>query len=564
MLNTVKYAARQLAALLRSHKIRNVVVSPGTRDAPLIMALARTRGLKLYSVIDERSAAFIALGMACISGTPTVLICTSGTAVLNYAPAVAEAYYRHVPLIVVSADRPAQWIDQDDSQTIRQIGVLHSIVKASYAVGAETDTPDLQWMANRTINNALSKAVAFPPGPVHLNIAFDEPVGAETEVNEPAPRHIEVIQPTQTLTVAEYRSLASDLRPYAKVLILCGYQAPNAGITKALCKLSALPNVVVMTEAQTNAHCPRAINCIDATLSALDKAQLKQLAPEVVITFGGSLLSRMVKALLRETPIKQHWHVGVTRDAIDNFRCLTRRIEIEPSLFLPQMASAMQIYASSKSTFARQWANAYNEALLAKECYTEQAPWSDLTAMHEVMTTLPSKVNLQLSNGTAVRYAQLFDCCRLHRVDCNRGVSGIDGCTSTTIGAATQYKGLTVLITGDMSAQYDIGALGCSFIPSRLRIIVLNNGGGGIFRFINNTASLPEMSAYMACDVRLPLQLLAEAYGMDYYEARNIASLQEALPWVLDEHAPRPIILNIVTPGQESADILRGYFAVKC
>jgi 2-succinyl-5-enolpyruvyl-6-hydroxy-3-cyclohexene-1-carboxylate synthase len=166
-----------LATLLASHGVKRAVLSPGSRNVPLLVAVSKEPSIETEVVVDERSAAFMALGMASISGCPVALVCTSGTALLNYAPAVAEAYYRHIPLVVVSADRPHCWIDQDDSQTIRQQGALASIVKASYDISADAVTPDDDWYANRVINDALINATTGCKGPVHINMQINEPLG---------------------------------------------------------------------------------------------------------------------------------------------------------------------------------------------------------------------------------------------------------------------------------------------------------------------------------------------------------------------------------------------------
>lgn len=179
------------------------------------------------------------------------------------------------------------------------------------------------------------------------------------------------------------------------------------------------------------------------------------------------------------------------------------------------------------------------------------------------MASIPSAYNLQLSNGTAVRYAQLFNNGHIHRIDCNRGVSGIDGCTSTAIGAAKAYSGPTVLVTGDMSAQYDMGALAVPDIPADFRIVVLNNGGGGIFRFIRSTSGLAELERYFVGDVRLPLASLAEAFGFGYCEVSSAEDFEAVADKFFNSKSSRPAIMNIITPGQESADTLREYFSVK-
>lgn len=550
-----------LAGLLAHHGVKHVVVSPGSRNAPLAVAVNRQGAFDIKVIIDERSAAFAALGMASISGLPTALICTSGTALLNYAPAVAEAYYRQIPLIVISADRPQEWIDQDDSQTIRQFRALDNIVKNSYDLPAFTSTDNLRWLVNRTINDAILCATEPHRGPVHINIQIDEPLGGLKKPDCATPRTISTIRPTGTLTTAAARELGRELASPMRVMVIAGFGVPSKRLSLAIQKLCTLPNVAVLTEAQSNVHATGTIPHIDTVLSALPSVRLCSLRPDVVLTFGGSILSRMVKAYLRACPDLRHWHVGINDHSIDCFQALERRIEMDPELFFGQLASAMSPHRSGCG-YAMEWHRAAEEALKAKDGFTASAPWSDLRAMKAVMESVPKGCNLQLSNGTAVRYAQLFPHGNIHRIDCNRGVSGIDGCTSTAIGAAMAYTGKTLLVTGDMSAQYDLGGLAMPDIPSSMKIIVLNNGGGGIFRFIKSTSSLDELERFFVGDVRLPLRQLAEGFGFRYYEVDSESGFGNCINDFYSDDT-RPALMNIITPGEVSAKVLTGYFNIK-
>lgn len=555
-----------LAGLLKAHGVEEAVVSPGSRDMPLIVALNRLGAIRLHVVVDERSAAFVALGMASATGRPVALVCTSGTALLNYAPAVAEAFYRRLPLIVVSADRPLEWIDQDDSQTIRQVGALRNIVKHSYDLPSFTGTDNLRWYVNRTINDAIDLCTMSPAGPVHLNIRIDEPLNRMRFEDEAAvPRTISVVEGRNDLSTADARALGSQLASPLKVLILAGFHRPDEKITRALNKLGRLPNVAVMTEAQSNIHLSSDVASlpnIDSVLTAFSDETHSEMLPDVVITLGGAILSRMVKTWLRDGAGRvRHWHVGVSENAVDCFRCLEKRILMQPEVFFPQLASAMQPWRA-ECDYARRWMALRREAAEVKDRFVEDAEWSDLRAMKYVMESIPSGCNLQLSNGTAVRYAQLFPYSHIHRIDSNRGVSGIDGCTSTAVGASMAYKGMTVLVSGDMCAQYDMGALAIPDIPAGFRMIVLDNSGGGIFRFIKNTCDVPERDRFLVADVRLPLRDLARGFGLDYYEAADGMECKKCLKNFFRPSA-RPAILRLITPPEESARILKDYFKVK-
>ena len=563
MLTTDKAACNILADLLEAHGVKWAVVSPGTRNAPVIVALERRSALRCVTVIDERVAAFTALGIGVQTGAPVALVCTSGSALLNYAPAVAEAYYRKVPLIVVSADRPARWIGQDDSQTIRQPGALAFGVKLTCDIpcGIEGDSEEL-WHVNRMLNDALLTALSGRRAPVHINLQLDAPLNHD-RADYPAgsARVINAVTPREDLPVAEARELGCRLASPRRVLIVAGFSAPDARLNRALGRLAELPNVAVVTEPMANLHGPRFIGCMDAVMSGMSREEQDVLRPDVLITTGGALVSGSLKAWLRRVTPLEHWHVGLTDTTIDCFRQLTLRVEMTPGIFFQQLASAMQPHRA-ECDYAAAWQHAVSKGLASHDAYVAAAPWSDLKAFATIIPAIPARWNLQLSNGMSVRYAQLMDCSRIHRVDCNRGVSGIDGCTSTATGAALAYTDApTLLITGDMSAQYDLGALFAAHVPPRFRMIVMANGGGEIFRVISATSKLPELDEHLACKVTVPWCNIAEGMGWDYAEAADDASLAAALPRFMTSDSDRPALLVINTSGEADATILRNYYS---
>ncbi|MDE5688160.1 MAG: 2-succinyl-5-enolpyruvyl-6-hydroxy-3-cyclohexene-1-carboxylic-acid synthase [Paramuribaculum sp.] len=559
MVNTLKPICRDLASQLAARGVRFAVLSPGSRNAPIIMALEREAGIETKVVVDERSAAFIALGYASVSNEPVAIVCTSGTALLNYAPAVAEAFYRKVPLIVISADRPEEWIDQDDSQTLRQYEALANFVKASYDL-PDSDNPDMLWYANRQINDALINAVTGRPAPVHINVQLSEPLGAAGEIPDEKTRTITVVEPARTLETARARELGKCLASPRKVMIVAGFMSPSPQLNKALRRLAAMPNFVVLTETISNLHGNEFVSRIDTTLSEMTPEERAELAPDAVITLGGALVSRIIKSYLREIHPTDHWHVGLSHTTVDCLKSLTTRIDMKAEDFFPQLASAMQPH-TQPSRYGDRWRIIRDRAISTHQAYTAGAPWSDLKAFATLLPMLGKGTNLQLSNGTPVRYSQLIGDTAFHRCDCNRGVSGIDGCTSTAIGASLAYSGLTVLITGDMSAQYDIGALATADIPHGFRMIVVRNGGGGIFRFIKSTSQLPELEKNFAASstVSLPLEKIAGAFGFRFFSASGESELRKVMKEFINPSIG-PAILAIDTPAEISAQVLKDYF----
>lgn len=578
-LSTANPFCRRLVEIACMHGVRTAVCSPGSRNTPLLLAVAGQEGLASRVCIDERSAAFMALGEALVSRRPVMLVCTSGTALLNYAPAVAESYYAGVPLIVVSADRPMEWIDQDDSQTLRQFEALGQFVKKSYDLPVWRPDmgrrgQELDWFVERSVNDAMLTATRPKEGPVHINIQISEPLGAMERAGNAACRFIDELLPSEILPKEEVGRLAETLAE-RKVLLLCGFASPDHAMRRSVGEFSRLPNVVVVAETLANLSQTGSDHCaIDALLGGLDEAGKERLRPDVVITTGGALVSRMVKEWLRNCKPDEHWSLGHNRTTVDCLQSLTLRIEANPAKLLHKLAVILRRTPPRKSSkagdYARQWRLLGEETDRRCSEYLKSAPWSDLKAWSMLSAAFPQRANLFLSNGTAVRYDQLFQT-RSHATFCNRGVSGIDGSASTAIGGAWAYasgadgapkrhpEGQTVLVTGDMSMTYDIGALASGPLPDGMKIIVMNNGGGGIFRFIRSTAQLPEelLDRYFCANPRTPFAALCKAYGLAYAMADSEESLREQIDGFYA--SPRAALLEIRTDGQLSAEVLRAY-----
>lgn len=553
--DTDKWSCRELAAILPAYGVEEAVICPGTRNAPLIMAFSRCGRLQLSSVVDERSAAFIALGKALVSRRPVAVICTSGTALLNFAPAVAEAYYRHVPLIVISADRPQEWIGQDDSQTIRQPDALREFTLRRFHLDGNPASETSRWHVNRMICEGMLAATGHCPGPVHFNVAIGEPIPSVADVTPLSPRIISRIDSASDISTDTARQLASELRG-RRIMIVAGFLPPDATLHRALVRISAIPSVTILAEQTANLNDPRFINVVDETLFLNPGSE--QLRPDVIISLGGSLVSATLKNYLR-TSGAEHWLVGFyPEDAPDCFMSLSRVIGASPALFFRRLASAMQPLASISSDFAESWRR-FSRAAAETAVAAMPNDWCDLTAIRTVINRIPRKYNLQLSNGMTLRYALMQPMYAVHRVDCNRGVSGIDGSVSTAVGASTAYPGTTLLITGDMSAQYDMAAFYSGLLTPRFKVVVIANGDGGIFRVIRNTRHLPEMEPYLAATVRFPARQIAESAGIAFFEASSLSELTAVLPGFFAE-SDRPAMLVILTSSADSAAVTREFY----
>ena len=556
-----------LLDVLEKSGVKDVVCCPGSRNAPLLIAAAARGGLRKHNVVDERSAAFMALGIASVSKKPVAIICTSGTALLNFAPAIAEAFYQSIPLIVISADRPEQWIDQDDSQTLRQFEALSNFVKRSYELPAwGNEDKELLWYANRIANDAMIEALSRRKGPVHINVRLGEPLGNKIQRELLPPRIIEMVSSDGIVNKEIVRGLGERLAS-SKVMFVAGFLQPDSRLHKAVGEFCSMPNVVAMTETLSNLHLSENSYSVDSVLTAFSGEQLDGMAPDIVVSIGGSLVSRKLKEYLRRNSDKcEHWALGWGHTTSDCFMSLTKRVEADPSRLLHQLAGVIKkqiskYQDSGTCRYGEKWRDARIAAREVKHGFISSAPWSELKAFEIIKESLPPDVNLFLSNGTTVRYDQIVGERLPHATYCNRGVSGIDGSCSTAVGGAKMYKGVTVMITGDMSMAYDISSLGLPEIPDRMKIIVIDNNGGGIFRFIPTTSSLSEREQYFYCAPNLPLNHLAEGYGWEYAEAHDESGLRESLSQLLSSKSKG--ILKIVCDGELSTRLLKQYMALK-
>ncbi len=566
MTSTSNVYCRQIIELLHAHGVMTAYCSPGSRNAPLLIALNACEEIIKHVVIDERSAAFQAYGCALIEQRPVALVCTSGTAVLDYAPAVAEAYYSGVPLIVVSADRPREWIDQEDSQTIRQFGVLSHFVKGSYDVRAIPEgsnreyTEDVKWTVNRTVNEAMLKALEGKQGPVHINVQLAEPLGELTDEPLAKESRVTVLSTSESLAPVALKTLAQEV-VCSKIMLVAGFSTPDHNLDRAVRMFASLPNVVVMAETLANLHDPQPMSTmIDSVLCDMSAEDKERMRPDIVISMGGALVSRMLKQYLREYPPHSHWSLGYSNYFCDCFKSLTQKIEISSGPFFRQLRGAIKkSKVKIDSDYSALWYEYRVKSFQLARRFIETSQWSDLKALDFIFNNLKIE-NLFVSNGTAVRYSQILPHSS-HAEYCNRGVSGIDGSTSTAVGAAWAYSGKTTLLSGDISWLYDSGASALNDIPLDMRMIVINNSGGGIFRFIKSTSEVPSETRerYFCVDNLSDLSAIAAGYGIETKEAHDINQLKESIRW-LSEDSDLPRMLVVVTPPKESAEVLTAYF----
>ena len=484
---------------------------------------------------------------------PVVICSTSGSAVLNYSPAIVEAFYQKIPLIVITADRPPEWVDHGEGQSMRQYKVYENFIAESYNLPM-LDHPDALWQTGVMTNEAfhISKLLSKP---VHLNFPFREPLYKTELKPSQTGKKITHFKTKKSLSKEELKSLQKNWAKHYKKMIVCGSVQKNSSLNEILIELNKDPSVCILTETTSNLYNENFISCIDRTLERIKDNP--KFYPEIVITIGNSIISKKLKSLLRKNKPKEHWHIEEANRAQDIFSTLTHFVPIEPEDFFKDFLNNYQ--SNKDSNFSNNWYLEFEKSEENHLHFLSSCKWSDLKAHDLIQKQLNGKnVNLQMGNSTSVRYVQLFKQQKDLKYNSNRGVSGIDGSSSTAVGAASVTNELTVLITGDLSFIYDQHALWNKEVPKNLKIIVVNNQGGGIFNIISGPKTTPYSKEFFETTHEISLEKIAATFKINYQKANNEIQAAEYLNDIFNSKDAE--IIELFTGNIENENILNDYF----
>src|SRR5688572_8100823 len=418
--------------------LKNVVLSPGSRCAPLVLAFNRHPEMKVKTVSDERAAAFTGLGMAQMSGKASVLVCTSGTAAYNYAPAVTEAFYQQIPLLVLTADRPNEWVDQQDGQTIRQTNIYQNHIKQSFNFPADLSHPDAVWHAHRMISEAINLAHTFPFGPVHINLPLREPFYPTPEEIFSYSQNLKIIQEESNsfeLDENTVEKLREELQQFGRILLVAGQQMPDDELQQAVGSFCAQNHSVLVSDVISNFNLEKAIIHQDVFLSAKNP-NTENLKPDLLITFGKSVISKNLKLFLRRTKNLTHWHIQEAGQVADTFQHLSKFIRCTPLSFFRKIGSVSGL--KTDHAFKENWQQENQRTAEFLKKFFQDKPFNEFKAYWEALRALPENCLLHVANSMAVRYVNLIGIPTKKNITvlANRGTSGIDGSTSTAVGNA--------------------------------------------------------------------------------------------------------------------------------
>ena len=556
-MNTDKKGVRLIAEICQKKGIRKAVFSPGSRSAPLVIAFSQIAEIECIVIPDERVAGYFALGMAQQLREPVVVVCTSGTAVLNLAPAVCEAYYQYVPLLVLTADRLEGAAMNGENQAIEQSGVMEEFTITERDIDGDAETKEeIDEVAEVMLYSfeILQKTQM----PAHINIRMDEPLYMLQEVHKPFPSDIFNRQPENDIFEMRNRDviqLTDQLVNCRSILVVVGSHYPDRGILKNLSRLSARQDVVILTETLSNTVSENFISNYDSCLALIPEVEEGKYKPDMIVTMGNTILSKRLRKFFIKNKPTYYCDVGKYNDK--NFFQLERCIY---SLGEEEVLECLLKSRENKDSNLRSsWKELDTKSKRQFASFRSQLPFCDLKVFETLVQSFPANANIQYGNSTPIRYANFFDHRNDVAVNANRGTSGIDGCVSTAAGAAYANGKLTVIIVGDVSFFYDSNALWNNYLSTGLRIVIINNSGGNIFRLIDGPNRVSDFEKFFETRHNLTAKHLASMYDLPYYICARQNELEEALE-TFYEPSDKPKILEIKTDGDLSATVYRQYF----
>lgn len=551
-----KQNVRQLISLLKAHGINKFVVSPGSRHIPIVISLEYDGGFELYSVVDERSASFFALGLIQRFDEPVGVICTSGTASANYCSAISEAYYQHLPLLVLTADRHPAFLDQHEDQMIHQSSMYVNVAKhvANLPI---VNTHQTAWHNNRLINEALLELTHGTPGPVQINIPIEDHMDAFSEAKLPDERKIERIE--ADCLNSEWQKISNELNDKNIIIIAGEGPVMSERLVNALNAFTRKFNAVILADKMSNCHAEHTINNSFLVLQALNGKDVGDLHPDYIINFGGNYSFNpeskgFVKCCQRNGDIS-NWLVCGSGKIEDPFHNLKRVFQMSPSYFFEKIVANSEVVESG---------NEYSELweTISTSIETPELPFSHIGIVAEFLSKLPGDSTLHLANSNSVRMAQLFPVNPTVEIHCNRGTDGIDGSMSSAVGFASAADSPVFLLIGDLSFFYDMNALWNRHIGKNLRILLCNNSGGAIMHMPRRPQfALDFMPNYISAAHETSAKAWTVDRGFKYLSAHNQEELTEGIRVLTDLSVDGPIILETFTDMHEDTRIFKKFYS---
>jgi len=530
----------ELGPLLESRGARHIIIAPGSRNAPLIQLFTSNELFICHSIVDERSAGYVALGMARQLEEPVVLVTTSGTAVLNLAPAVAEAFQEQIPLLVLTADRPREILSQFNNQVIDQRAAYFNYSKGFFEFPAQVRDESGLEEGLRSVDNLFREALRRPAGPVHLNLPMTEPLYESLPETMLGPGIFTLEQAAEGNSRAESETQTVFELKDRRLMILAGMGTCDAALRQVLEELLLCRQVVVVAENISNLNSGQFISTPELVLAGASEEELESLAPELVISFGKQVVSKRLKLFVQSL------------ESVD-----IREMQEGPGLIalLKELTSA----PGAENYYQRVWKGIEVREQGSATTYLQKAPFGNLSAVARILEAVSPHTIVHLGNSSTIRNTQLMRARTDLSYYSNRGTSGIDGSLSSAVGAAMVSDRQHLFIAGDLSFVYDSNGLWNKDFPENLKIIVINDGGGGIFRLLEGPDKMEYFEEFSVTQHPVSLELLSGAFGRSFARAANMEDLDHQLVRLFSSGSAL-CILEVDTTGSENSRIFKELF----
>lgn len=544
-----------VVAMLKARGVNKCVVSPGNSHNALVRSIEEDSFFTTYNIVDERSAAFFAIGLIQELKEPIVILCTAGTALSNYLSGMTEAYYRKLPLIAITADKNQYYINQYEDQTIKQNDIFKDVVKFQVTLPIVKDEKD-QWYVNRVLNEAFLEMSHHGTGPIHINVPIDEGKFATGKYfTEKILPEVNVIERLESITSkVNWESKIQSLSE-KKVLFLYGQDDHiTESIKDTVERLSTKLNCVFAVDNISNLHGEGVLHISKATQFNKNMHNQK-LAPDVVISLAGNTVLDYKFELKGLKYSFEHWVVNDDGKIADPFKKLTTVCEATTEEFL----SILDLYlnnTSSNNSYFEDWEKENNKFLIP------HFDFSNIYTVEKMIPKIPKNSILNLANSSTIRIAQYFDIDKSVQVYCNRGVNGIDGCVSTFIGQSYATDKLSFLIVGDLTFFYDMNALWNRYINKNVRIMINNNSGAALFHFNQGLKNYPTLNKNVAAEHSTTTRGWAIDRGFKYLSATNKEEFDSLLPEFISEDSNEPIIFEVFTDKERDAELQHKFYDV--
>ena len=539
-----------LISLLKQFNIRKIVVCPGSRHMLFVHSIEQDDYFELYSVVDERSAAFFAIGLIQQSHEPVAVTCTSGTACQNFGSAVVEAFYQKLPLLVLSGDRLDAYINQNEDQLYDQVKSFQHCTKYAAKLPYIQSEVD-EWHCNRLINEALNELTIHGAGPVHISFPIVDHFNVQFNVKElPIVRKIN--WHAHYHSADQWTDIADHLRG-KKVAIVWG-QSVNMteSLMQSVDEFCQTFDAVILTDKISNCNSPYAIKKTWVALRYMNPDDKQQLLPDVVIKIGGTNFFNMELKTNLINHTVEHWQVGNASKVCDEFHCLTNLFEMDEAYFFQCVTDNANF--ETVGNYFESW-----KQILSQIDSPKLEQYNELYAIGKLLTQLPNNVSLQLANSMTIRFSEFFDVNTSISVNCNRATSGIDGNLSTAVGYASVEDKPLFYITGELSFFYDMNALSIKHLSKKMRIMLINNSGGSVLWHGKDSMCDDSYSICLAAGNQVEAKRWVESRGFKYLSAHNKEEVDRGVAQLLDLSLEEPVFLEVFTEFVSDYEAMNEY-----